>query len=140
MQQLAGKPVVVVFPTPDADLQVALCVRVKLPGFLYPAPRHLHGTKALVLRVGWQVLCREQVYSGAVVQGIEVVLAVELIHGRRNAEIPQELQELENEAFLQIISGEKPVDYFDTFVVEWYANGGKALTERVQNAYESGKN
>ena len=42
-----------------------------------------------------------------------------------NAEIPQELQELENEVFLQIISGEKPVDYFDTFVVEWYANGGK---------------
>ena len=31
-----------------------------------------------------------------------------------NAEIPQELQELEQEAFLQIISGEKPVDYFDT--------------------------
>ena len=57
-----------------------------------------------------------------------------------NAEIPQELQELENEAFLQIISGEKPVDYFDTFVAEWYANGGKVLTERVQNAYESGKN
>ena len=57
-----------------------------------------------------------------------------------NAEIPQELQELEQEAFLQIISGEKPVDYFDTFVAEWYANGGKVLTERVQNAYESGKN
>ena len=57
-----------------------------------------------------------------------------------NAEIPQELQELEQEAFLQIISGEKPVDYFDTFVIEWYANGGKVLTERVQNAYESGKN
>lgn len=56
-----------------------------------------------------------------------------------NAEIPQELQELENEAFLQIISGEKPVDYFDTFVVEWYANGGKELTEQIQNAYESGK-
>ena len=56
-----------------------------------------------------------------------------------NAEIPQELQELEKEAFLQIISGEKPVDYFDTFVVEWYANGGKELTEQVQNAYESGK-
>ena len=48
--------------------------------------------------------------------------------------------ELEQEAFLQIISGEKPVDYFDTFVAEWYANGGKVLTERVQNAYESGKN
>ena len=56
-----------------------------------------------------------------------------------NAEIPQELQELEQEAFLQIISGEKPVDYFDTFVVEWYANGGKELTEQIQNAYESGK-
>ena len=28
----------------------------------------------------------------------------------------------------------------ETFVIEWYANGGKVLTERVQNAYESGKN
>ena len=63
-----------------------------------------------------------------------------LLYTSVNAEIPQELQELEQEAFLQIISGEKPVDYFDTFVVEWYANGGKVLTERVQNAYESGKN
>ena len=27
----------------------------------------------------------------------------------------------------------------DIFVVEWYANGGKELTEQVQNAYESGK-
>lgn len=56
-----------------------------------------------------------------------------------DAEIPQNLQTLEKETFLQIISGEKPLDYFDTFVVEWYADGGQELTEQVQAAYEASK-
>ena len=47
-------------------------------------------------------------------------------------EIPQELQDLERETFLQIIAGEKPLDYFDTFVVKWYENGGKELTESIE--------
>ena len=34
--------------------------------------------------------------------------------GDSDGEIPQELQDLEREAFLQIIAGEKPLDYFDT--------------------------
>ena len=54
-----------------------------------------------------------------------------------DAEIPQNLQELEKETFLQIICGEKPLDYFDAFVVEWYADGGQKLTEQVQTAYEA---
>lgn len=65
---------------------------------------------------------------------------IDIASGKCKCRNSAKLQELEQEAFLQIISGEKPVDYFDTFVVEWYANGGKVLTERVQNAYESGKN
>ena len=43
---------------------------------------------------------------------------------------------MEREAFLQIIVGEKPVDYFDTFVVEWYDNGGAELTESVRASYQ----
>ena len=32
------------------------------------------------------------------------------------------------------------MDYFDTVVAEWYANGGKVLTEREENGFERGKN
>ena len=31
------------------------------------------------------------------------------------------LQKMEDEAFLQIITGAQPIEYFDTFVEEWYA-------------------
>lgn len=58
-----------------------------------------------------------------------------LFMGEVDAEIPQELQELEQRTFLQIIVGEKPLDYFDTFVVEWYENGGQELTDSVRAAY-----
>lgn len=55
--------------------------------------------------------------------------------GRADGEIPQTLQELEQQTFLQIIAGEKPLDYFDTFVEEWYENGGADLTESVRKSY-----
>lgn len=58
-----------------------------------------------------------------------------LFMGDVDAEIPQELQDLEQQTFLQIIVGEKPLDYFDTFVVEWYENGGLELTDSVREAY-----
>lgn len=58
-----------------------------------------------------------------------------LFLGDVDAEIPQELQDLEQQTFLQIIVGEKPLDYFDTFVVEWYENGGQKLTDSVRKAY-----
>ena len=56
--------------------------------------------------------------------------------GDVDGEIPENLQDLERETFLQIIAGEKPLDYFDTFVVEWYENGGAELTETVRESYQ----
>lgn len=47
-------------------------------------------------------------------------------------EIPQVLQTLERNAFIQIIMGEQDISYFDTFVEEWYAKGGKELTEKIK--------
>ena len=61
-----------------------------------------------------------------------------LFMGDVEMEIPQELQELEQESFLQIIVGEKPLDYFDVFVEQWYEKGGEELTERVRSVYEEG--
>ena len=43
------------------------------------------------------------------------------------------LEKMEDEAFLQIITGAQPVDYFDTFVQQWYDNGGTALLEKMNN-------
>ena len=56
--------------------------------------------------------------------------------GAADADIPQNLQDLESTAFLKIIAGEEPVDYFDIFVQEWYAGGGGELTENVRDSYQ----
>lgn len=72
------------------------------------------------------------------IQAVEVLNAADarkitpISMGNADGEIPQSLQELERETFLQIIAGEKPLDYFDTFVVEWYENGGAELTESIE--------
>ena len=52
-----------------------------------------------------------------------------------NCEIPCQLKELEQKAFLQIIVGEQPIEYFDIFVKEWYENGGTELTEMVNATF-----
>lgn len=47
-------------------------------------------------------------------------------------EIPNMLASLEKNAFIQMIMGEQPMDYFDTFVEEWYDQGGRELTEKIR--------
>lgn len=59
--------------------------------------------------------------------------------GDADGEIPQSLQELEQETFLQIVCGEKPLSYFDEFVQEWYSSGGDELTKEVQKGYDETK-
>lgn len=44
------------------------------------------------------------------------------------------LQKLEDETFLQIILGTKPVDYFDEFVAKWKDQGGDTITKEVKEA------
>lgn len=41
------------------------------------------------------------------------------------------LTKLENEAFMRIIIGDKPLDYFETFVDEWKKQGGDQITKEV---------
>lgn len=41
------------------------------------------------------------------------------------------LRKKEKEMFLEIITGEKPLDYFDTFVKQWYEEGGETITKEV---------
>lgn len=44
------------------------------------------------------------------------------------------LKEKESRAYLKIVCGEESVDYFDTFVKEWYDGGGAAITSEVSEA------
>lgn len=46
------------------------------------------------------------------------------------------LKEMQKEAYLEIITGEKPLDYFDTFVEQWYATGGAQIVEEVNASYK----
>jgi putative aldouronate transport system substrate-binding protein len=49
------------------------------------------------------------------------------------------ISKLESEAYLKIIYGDKPIDYFDEFVKEWKANGGDQITTDVNKWYDSTK-
>ena len=51
-----------------------------------------------------------------------------------DGEIPKSLQQLEKDTFIQIIMGVKPITYFDTFVQEWYEQGGEGLTEQIRRS------
>lgn len=44
------------------------------------------------------------------------------------------LDKLEVDSFIKIITGEQPIDYFDTFVSEWMKLGGEQITKEVNEA------
>lgn len=46
-----------------------------------------------------------------------------------------ELNKIRDEAFVAIVTGDRPVSYFDTFVEEWYDAGGDTLTEEATAWY-----
>lgn len=52
--------------------------------------------------------------------------------------VGEDLLKLEQQTFIQIVCGEKTVGYFDTFVKEWYAAGGKDFTQKARTAAENG--
>ena len=43
-----------------------------------------------------------------------------------------DLDKVEDEMYLKIITGEKPIEYFDEFVAQWKALGGDVITQEVQ--------
>lgn len=48
------------------------------------------------------------------------------------ADLKPNLDTLEDTTFLKIIMGELPVDAFDQFVEDWYAQGGQTMTDEVR--------
>ena len=55
--------------------------------------------------------------------------------GTSDLEVPQTLQTLERDAFIQIIMGRQPVSYFEEFVQEWYTQGGTQLLQNIQKGH-----
>lgn len=49
----------------------------------------------------------------------------------KDGRISRSLQTLEKNSFIQMIMGEKSMDYFDEFKENWYHQGGKELTEMI---------
>lgn len=47
-----------------------------------------------------------------------------------------ELDKIEEEAYCDIITGEKPIDYFDEFVAKWRSSGGEVLEQEAQEWYD----
>jgi putative aldouronate transport system substrate-binding protein len=62
----------------------------------------------------------------------------ELITGQPSAGIYQtELTKIEDEAFIAIITGERPLSYFDEFVALWKRGGGDVLTKEANDWWKS---
>jgi len=47
------------------------------------------------------------------------------------------LDTLELKAYIKIVTGEEPIDYFDTFVEEWYSYGGQEIIDELQEYYKN---
>lgn len=58
------------------------------------------------------------------------VLYNELVKKTRCAACQNEL-----EAYVAIVTGAQPIDYFDTFVSEWKRLGGDAIAQEVQEYF-----
>jgi len=50
-----------------------------------------------------------------------------------------DLDKLENIAFISMITGEKPLSYFDEFVKQWKAQGGDTIAKEVNDWYQANK-
>ncbi|NMA85075.1 MAG: extracellular solute-binding protein [Epulopiscium sp.] len=48
-----------------------------------------------------------------------------------------ELDKIREETYVSIIIGDKPIDYFDTFVDQWYKSGGEQLEKEANEWYQS---
>lgn len=48
-----------------------------------------------------------------------------------------ELEKMMDEAYMGILTGKKPIDYFDEFIKDWENAGGNKLTEEANNWYKS---
>ncbi len=81
-------------------------------------------------------------YWKEVLDGKDGILQVNKFAGASTPTMTEKgayLDKLRDETFSQIIMGTSPIDAFDTYVENWYANGGTEITQEVNDWYESTK-
>ena len=49
-------------------------------------------------------------------------------------ELGGQIGTMQSEFFLQVLSGEVPLDDFDDYVERWYEQGGQTITDEVNEA------
>lgn len=76
--------------------------------------------------------------GSAVVEEGSPVYAAYYYETESSTSLKATLDKLEDEMYLQIIVGEKPVEYFDEFVSQWNSLGGDTLTAEVQAIVDQG--
>lgn len=76
--------------------------------------------------------------GSAVVEEGNPVYAAYYYETESSTQLKATLDKLEDEMYLQIIVGEKPVEYFDEFVSQWKSLGGDTLTQEVQAIVDQG--
>ena len=84
----------------------------------------------------WQTYtCR---ITAPLIAGSENVAFVDNIYPARTDTMDlkwTQLEKIEDEAILKTIMGETSIDEFDTFVKNWYAQGGQEITDEVNATY-----
>ena len=95
--------------------------------------------------VAWGTYFSRLAPDGGVANMIKTVETADIIYDEVYTTTPamisrqSELNKLRDNTFLAIIMGESPVDYFDTFVEQWKAQGGDEISAEVNEWYQSEK-
>ncbi len=95
--------------------------------------------------VAWGTYFSRLAPDGGVANMIKTVESADIIYDEVYVTTPamisrqSELNKLRDNTFLAIIMGESPVDYFDTFVEQWKAQGGDEISAEVNEWYQSEK-
>lgn len=71
--------------------------------------------------------------------GVSRTTVSNVLHGNTkkvSKEMIRKISEILNqEAYVAIVTGAQPIDYFDTFVSEWKRLGGDAIAQEVQEYF-----
>ena len=85
---------------------------------------------------GWHTYCSR--VTASMLAGSDNVRFVDNIYPARTDTMDlklTQLEKIEDEAILKIIMGEMEVDEFDTFIKNWYDQGGQEITDEVNAIY-----
>jgi putative aldouronate transport system substrate-binding protein len=85
------------------------------------------------LSMSMPIIINQYIPSGGMVESLLGAEQPESLHNFDAA-----LQKITDQTFFEIIMGQRPVDYFDTFVEQWLTAGGRQVLDDLDKIYGSG--